>query len=156
MKKYSEDIFELKSQLTPVEIADRLQSRTLIKKRLTAEFTDKDFIGKIQGDTFSIFDSAKFPSGVACVMHGEIKDTSEINLTTTLHRGFRILIWVWAFVMTGVFVGTSFIDSDRVDLVVVVIFMPIMILFFRLILHGYYVYARNRGLKKLKGLLKIV
>jgi hypothetical protein len=155
MKKYSEDKFILKSALAPDEIKDILQSRTLIKKNLTNESTDKDFIGRFNERKFSIFDSSFFPNGVACVMHGEINQDSEIILTTTLHKGLRIVLLVWSIVMTGLFIGFWFINSSKVDLVLIPIFMPIAVLLFRLILHGQYVYTRNRAMRKIKGLLQI-
>jgi hypothetical protein len=155
MKKYSEDKFVLKSSLGSNEIKKLLLSRTLIKKRLTNESTDKDFIGRFDGQNFSIFDSSFFPNGVACVLHGQISEDSEIVLTTTLHKGFRMLLLVWSIVMIFLFIGFWFIDSSRVDLLLISIFMPIAILIFRLVLHGQYVYTRNRAVRKFKTLLHV-
>lgn len=152
-KRYSEDTYILKSELSPSEIVSSVSQNTLIKKSLTAEFTNKKFIGRVESDSFSIFDSAPFPSGVGCIIHGKIKETSEISLTTTLHKGFRILFLVWALVMSTLFIAFWFIDPSRIDLLAFFIFMPVAILFFRIVLHGYYVFARNRALRKLKALL---
>jgi hypothetical protein len=155
IKKYSQDNYTLKSNLVLAEVKAILKENTLIKKNLTSEFTNKNFIGRIQEDTFSIFDSAPFPSGVACIIHGEIRSTSEITLTTTLHKGFRVLLLVWAIVMSAIFIGFCFIDPTRIDLLVFTVFMPIAIFLFRLVLHGYYVYTRNRALRKLRRILSV-
>lgn len=155
-KKYSEDTYTVKSSLNSAEIKAILKSNILIKENLTAEFTSKSFIGRIQDNTFSIFDSASFPTGVACVIHGEIKPTSEVALRTTLHKAFRILFLVWAVLMSAVFIVFWLIDPAQVQLLVFLIFMPIAIILFRLVLHGYYVFARNRALQKLRAMLRVI
>lgn len=58
MKKYSVDNFEFKSHLTENQIIERLNEKTLKKKYLTMEFTNKDFIGRINSDKFEIFDNS--------------------------------------------------------------------------------------------------
>jgi len=157
MKKYSVDSFGLKSRLTENQINDRLNERTLIKKYLTMESTDKDFIGRVGESKFEIFDSSFFPYGAACILQGTVTSTSDIKLTTTLHNGFRILFTVWAIGMTALFLITWLTDSPTLDsLIPFLIGMPIMILMFRLFIHGMYVLARNKGLKKIKDVLEIV
>jgi hypothetical protein len=156
MKKYSVDVYDFKSDLTSNQMLDRLTQRTLKKKYLTMESADKDFIGRIQGDKFEIFYATFFPYGAACIFQGTITPASEIKLTTTLHKGFRILFTVWIIVMAALFLVTWVLNSAKPDtLVAFVIGMPIGILFFRLFLHGVYLLARNNGLQKLKEVLEI-
>jgi hypothetical protein len=155
MKKYSVDNYNLRSRLTDNEIKDRLNSRTLKKKYLTMESTEKDFIGRIQDDKFEIFHATFFPYGAACVLQGTIK-TSDIKLTTTLHKGFRILFMLWVAAMTVLFLVTWILDSAKLDtLLIFILWMPIGVLFFRLFLHVAYVLARNNGLQKMKHVLEI-
>jgi hypothetical protein len=156
MKKYSVDVYDFKSPLTNNQILERLDQRTLKKKYLTMESTDKDFIGRIQDDKFEIFQAVFFPYGAACILQGTITPTSDIKLTTTLHKGFRILFVAWIIVMTALFLVTWMLNSAKLDaLIIFVIGMPIGILFFRLFLHGVYVLARNNGLRKIKDILEV-
>jgi hypothetical protein len=156
MKKYSVDKYDFKSRLTDNEIRERLNSRTLKKKYLTMESTDKEFIGRIQDDKFEIFLATFFPYGAACVLQGTITPTSDIKLTTTLHKGFRILFTIWVVVMTALFLVTWILNTAKMDtLLVFLIGMPIGALFFRLFLHIVYVLARNNGLQKMKDVLGI-
>jgi hypothetical protein len=158
MKKYSEDKFEFKSRLNPNEIIDRLKNRTLKKETLGMVLTDKDFIGRIEKDSFSIIDSSyPLPYGAACILKGTISSESQITLTTTLHKAFRILFFVWIIAMTTLFITFWILDSARIDgLLAIVIGMPIITLFFRLFLHLMYVPARNNALKKVKRILEAV
>jgi len=158
MKKYSEDKFELKSKLTPDEITERLAHRTLKKKDLGMVLTDKDFIGRIDGDCFSIIDSSyPLPYGAACILNGTITPASIIILTTSLHKAFRILFFVWLIGMTILFMIFWITSSSPIDgLLAFIIGMPIITFLFRLFLHGVYVLARNHGLTKMKGILEVV
>jgi hypothetical protein len=158
MKIYSEEKFELRSQLTPNEIIGRLSERTLRKNILGMELTDKDFIGKINADSFEIIDSSFFmPYGASCVLKGTVSQTSTISLVATLHKAFRVLFIVWLIVMTILFLTFWIIDSARIDgLLAFLIGMPICAALFRLFLHGMYVLARNKGLTKMKTLLDAV
>ena len=156
MKKYSVDTYDFKSHLTDKQIHDRLNQRTLKKKYLTMESTDKDFIRRIQEDKFEIFQASFLPYGAACILGGTISSTSNIKVTTSLHNGFRILFVVWVVAITTLFIVTWFIGSRQFDgLIAFIIGMPIMTFLFRLFLHGVYVLARDKGLKKLKDVLDI-
>jgi len=158
MKKYSEDKFEFKSRLNPDQIIDKLDSRTLKKDRLGMVLTDKDFIGRIHADSFSVIDSSyPIPYGATCILHGTISSTSQISLTTTLHKAFRILFLIWLIVMSILFLTFWILDSARIDgLLAFLIGMPIIAILFRLFLHGMYVLARDHGLKKIKTILELV
>jgi hypothetical protein len=157
MKKYSEDKFEFKSQLTQVEIIERLSNRTLEKKVLGMVLTDKDFIGRINQDSFEVIESSFFiPYGASCILNGTVNHTSTISLVTTLHKGFRILFLIWLVVMTVLFLTFWIIDSAPIEgLFAIVIGMPVIATLFRLFLHGMYVLARNKGLVKIKMLLEV-
>ena len=156
MKKYSIDNYDLKSRLTVGQIIDRLNDRTLKKKYLTMESTDKDFLGRVSADKFEIFDNSFIPYGAACILQGTINSTSDIKLTTTLHKAFRALFAVWAIGMTLLFLISCLLKPATVDLLAFIIGMPILILLFRLFLHGMYVLARNKGLNKIKKALDVV
>lgn len=157
MKKYSEDKFEFKSRLTPIEIIERLSNRTLEKKVLGMVMTDKDFIGRINQDSFEIIESSFFiPYGASCILKGTINQASTINLVTTLHKAFRMLFIIWLIAMTMLFLTFWIIDSAPLDgLLAIIIGMPIIATLFRLFLHGMYVLARNKGLGKIKILLEV-
>jgi hypothetical protein len=110
VKKYSEDKFVLRCPLTPFEIFERLNGRTLEKKTLAMVWTDKDFIGKINKASFEVIDSSyPIPYGAACILKGTINPNSTINLVTSLHRSFRILFLVWIPGYGGVV--SCFLDS---------------------------------------------
>ena len=159
MKKYSEDKFELKSRLTPSEINQRLTNRTLIKKVLGTQPTDKDFIGQIEKDTFRVIDATFFPIpyGGACIINGVINQDSTISLATTLHKAFRILFIIWLIVMSLLFLTFWTISSRDINgLIAIIIGMPLLAFLFRLFLHGMYVLGRNKGLSKMKKLLDII
>lgn len=158
MKKYSEDKFEFRSRLTPTEIIERLNGRTLEKKILGMVLTDKDFIGRINSDSFEVIDSAFFiPYGASCIIKGTVNHDSTIDLVTTLHKAFRLLFLVWLVAMTVLLIVFWIIDSARIDgLFAIMIGVPIIATFFRLFLHGMYVLARNKGLAKMKGILEVV
>lgn len=158
MKKYSEDKFELRSRLTPNEIIDRLSERTLKKNVLGMELTDKEFIGRVNSDSFEVIDSSFFiPYGASCILRGTINQDSTISIVTTLHRAFRILFIVWLIAMTALFLTFWIIDSTRIDgLLAILIGMPICAFLFRLFFHVMYVLARNKGLTKMKTILDVV
>jgi hypothetical protein len=158
MKKYSEDKFELRSQLTPNEITQRLTSRTLITEILGTQQTDKDFIGQINNDSFEVIDASFFPIpyGGACIIRGVINQDSTISLVTTLHKVFRKVFIVWIVVMSLLFITFWTINSrDINDLVAIVIGVPLASFFFRSFLHGMYVLGRNKGLSKMRKLLDV-
>lgn len=157
MRKYSVDTYDFKSRLTDKQIQDRLNQRTLKKKYLTMESTDKDFIGRIQDDKFEVFQASFFPYGAACILQGTISPTSEIKMTTFLHNGFRILFAVWVIAMTTLFLVTFLFNPRQfASLLTIIIGMPIVTFVFRLFLHGAYVLARDKGVKKIKDVLDIV
>ena len=158
MKKYSDDKFEFKSQLNSHEIIDRLSNRTLTRKTLVMVLTDKDFIGRVEQNSFTIIDSSyPLPYGAICIIKGTIGPASQIVLTTTLHKAFRLLFLIWIILMTTFFVIFCILDSIRIDeLIVIVIVMTVMTLLFRMFLHVMYVVTRNNGLKKIKTMLEVV
>jgi hypothetical protein len=157
MKKYSEDIFELTSPLTPHEIIERLSGRTLKKKFLSIISTDKDFIGRINQDSFEVVDSSyPIPYGASCILKGTVHPNSTINLVTSLHKAFRIIFLVWLIAMTVLILVFWIIDSLPLDgLLTIIIGVPIGAIFFRLFLHGMYVLARNKGLTNMKEILEV-
>lgn len=155
MKKYSEDNYEFKSHLTENEILERLNEKTLKKKYLTMEFTNKDFIGRINSNKFEIFDNSFIPYGAACILQGTITSTSEIKLTTTLHKVFRILLIVWIVVMTAMFLVSLASSAPLTNTIAWIILVPIIVITLRLFLHGMYVLARNKALAKMKIMLEV-
>ena len=158
IKKYIEYKFELQSRLTPGDITQRLSNRTLKNQALAMVFTNKDFIGRIDGDCFSIIDSSfPLPYGAACILNGTITPTSAIILSTTLHRAFRMFFRVWLIGMALLFMAFWIIDSAEInELLAFIIGMPIVAFLFRLFLHGMYLLARNHGLNKMKKILDVM
>lgn len=156
MKKYSEDKFEFKSRLTPMEIMERLSKRTLEKKVLGMVLTDKDFIGRINQGSFEIIDSSfPLPYGASCILTGTISTTSHIALTTTLHKAFHVLFIVWIMAITILFLAFWIQSPELSGLLTFIIGMPITALLFRSFLHVMYVQARNKGLTKVKSILEV-
>lgn len=152
--KISEDSYLFNSNLNPLEFESILNEKTLKKNYLVMESTNKEFIGLVEGNKFSIIDSF-FPIGVACVIKGEIKgkDTSEISIVTSLHKAFRILYIIAsvAFILSIIWLIFSSINQGHTfaPFLILLIIIPL----YRLMLHGLYIYSRNRGIKKLKQLL---
>lgn len=157
MKNLSEDKFELKSPLTEKEIYDRLQKRTLKKRWLSMSWTNKELIGHVDSESFSVISSSfPFPYGAACVVNGKVKPMSEITLTTTLHKAFRILFLVWLIFMTVGLIFTWFSESGGLVGAFWILFgMGIVGFILRLYLHGMYLWARRDVMKKLKRILEI-
>lgn len=159
MKNLSEDNFEFTSTLGPTNLISTLTSRTLHKKFLSTTITDKDFIGQVGQNSFKIIDSAyvlPLPFGAACVLTGFITDGGKISATTTLHDGFRLLFWAWviAITMLPIVLQTNNFDGGAsIARFIGEIIMSALI--FRLVFHVLYVYARNKLLKKLKGVLQV-
>lgn len=155
MNKFSQDTFQLKSKLTSDELLDRLREHTLEKRSLSMSSTTRNFIGDVGTDSFSIISSSfPLPYGATCVVRGRIVAASTITVTTTLHKGFRILYAVWLLPMISA--ALFFWLNQSTDLlgVSILIIMAVASIF-RLYLHGMYVWARNEVLKKLKKLLEI-
>jgi hypothetical protein len=150
--KLSENIYNFESDLRLSELNEKLSSRTLAKDFLIMEKTNKDFIGQVQGNKFSII-SSWFPLGSACVIKGEIKqeDTPQISLLTTLHIAFRILYALWAIVMFGMIIFSS-IENFHLGSIVALI---IGLILFRMFMHGVYVISRNQAVKKIEKMLNL-
>jgi hypothetical protein len=53
------------------ETISRLERRTKNSQRLTSQYTDKSFIGNVDGNKFKII-SSSIGKGAFCVMKGEI------------------------------------------------------------------------------------
>src|SRR6187549_2800052 len=136
MKKYSVNNYEFKSHLTENQIIERLNEKTLKKKYLTMEFTKKDFIGRINSNTFEVFDNSFIPYGAACILQGTITSTSEIKLTTTLHKVFRIVFVFWIVAMTAMFIISLLSSAPLTNTIAWIILIPIIVIPFRLFLHG--------------------
>lgn len=156
MKKISENIYNFNCDLNLYEIQTRLHERVLEKESLTMERTKKDFIGKIHGNQFSIIDSW-FPIGAACVINGEIDEGefTQINLTTSLHKAFRILFTIWVLAITGLIIFGSIGSPHERFSIAPYFTLVLIVIFFRLFLHGIYVLARNRATKKLEWILEL-
>lgn len=121
-------------------------------------FTNKDFIGKIERNSFLIIDSSyPLPYGATCVLKGIIGPESQIIVTTTLHKIFRIFSTALMVILMAVFVISCIRNAVGIyGLLVFAIVISIGTLLFRLYLHLMYVAARNKALKRLKMILEIV
>ncbi|MFT5890791.1 MAG: hypothetical protein ACI9Y7_000889 [Dokdonia sp.] len=72
------------------EAIDRLQRRTERSKNLTSRYTDKSFLGIINGNHFKLI-SSKIGKGAFCVMTGEIID-GKGNVKVEVNKVFKILL----------------------------------------------------------------
>jgi hypothetical protein len=158
MKTYSHDQFEFRSRLTQGEVIDRLHKRTLSKKILGMVLTNKDFIGRVNTESFTVIDSSyPIPYGAACILSGAISPASELVITTTLHKAFRIMWLICVILLVGVLTISSVVQSgDFATLLVSLVLMVIAVAVLRLFLHYMYVLARNRAIEKMKTILEVV
>ena len=156
MKKLSENSYFFISDINSNEIKARLHERILRKESLTMERTQKDFIGKLYENKFSLIDSW-FPIGSACVIDGIINgdDSTQINLTTSLQKAFQILFLIWIIVITGLVILGSIKTSNQSFSIGPYFVLLIGIVFFRLFIHGIYVLARNSSINKLEWILEL-
>jgi hypothetical protein len=117
------------------------------------ERTNKEFIGRIGETDFAIIDSW-FPIGVACVTKGKFQklENTRIEITTRLHLGFRILFGIWVVLTLGI-ITIEMLSSDQQFTIVILVGVLIMIILFSLFLHGIYVLARNRVIKKIERIV---
>ena len=156
-RKYSEDKFVLNSRLAPADIIARLREKTLEKKMVAMFYTEKDFIGRINENSFVIIESSSFiPYGAACVLKGVVDETSAIDLVTTLHKVFRILFIVWFIVITVMFLMAWILSGASLPALLAFVIVTAMgALLLRLFMHGMYVLARNRAVAKMKMILEV-
>lgn len=151
--KISTDNFSIPTSLSSSELAELLSQRTLPSKILTMKLTSKDFIGTVNEQEFKLINSW-FPIGVACVLTGNLIQ-DQVELRTTLHGVFRILFFAWAILICGL--GTFGLTTTETWEMVAWAVSFIGFLFaaglFRLFLHGVYVLARNKSIRKLQELL---
>lgn len=155
MKKYSIDTYIFNSPLSRSQIHEILHQRTLIKESLTMEWTDKEFIGRLNDDQFKLIQASFIPYGAACTITGSISPTSEIHITTSLHRALRILLLIWVVAITTVYFVSNLLRGDLFEgLTRYIVAMTIATLLFRLFLHGSYVLARDKAVKRIKEILQ--
>jgi hypothetical protein len=121
------------------------------------ESTGKDFIGRINQDSFEIIESSFFiPYGALCIIKGTVNQNSTISVVTTLHKAFRVLFLGWLIVVTVTSITFLINDPGRIGgLLVIPLVMVVASILFRLFLHGMYVLARNKGLLKMKEILEV-
>jgi len=156
MKKYSVDTYIFNSPLSRIQIHEELNQRTLVKESLTMEWTEKDFIGRLNDEQFELFQASFLPYGAACIINGKISPTSEIQITTSLHGAFRIMFFTWAIAMTILIIVSSYLlrEVPFDGIIKDILGLTIATLFFRLFLHLSYIMARNNGVKRIKEILK--
>jgi len=71
------------------ETLNRLERRTEKSEELKSKFTDKSFIGKINGNDFKIISSA-YGKGALSVMSGKI-DSEKGHVDVKIHKIFKII-----------------------------------------------------------------
>jgi len=152
-----ENTYLLESEIKLEEAQLILLQNTLIQNNLYLNTTDRSFIGKVNNISFSIIGTF-FPIGVLCVFNGKFiqKDKLEIEITTSLHKAFRLMFKIWLLVLAGVILFFSISNFSFTLLAFSLIALIIGATLFRIILYFAYVLARNKTLHKLKSLLKVV
>jgi hypothetical protein len=152
-QKLSTDHYSFRTRLSTEQIKEKLVRTTTDIKTGLRYHTTHDFIGTIKDDSFSIMNTAK-PFHAACVMNGKLKDNSEVEVSTTLHKGFRILFVCWVAIIGLVNIGMLSIDFSLDSLLFVPTFLFGAVVF-RLFIHVVYVISRNSALSKLKRVFEL-
>lgn len=79
----------------------RLKRRTKHSETLTSQYTDKSFIGKVEGTKFRII-SSSIGKGAFCVMTGETS-SNEGHVKVEIHTGFKVLLSIFlSFPIVGI------------------------------------------------------
>ena len=154
MIRLSTDNYILKSVVTTDDLLKLVQENTL-NHSLVMTSTKRSFIGRIESNSFKIISSSWLPYGAFCVVTGKIKANSSTEIRTSLHKAFRVLFFVWiVFVIaSAIFIGIQQ-EFTYTDWLVECLGFIVLVILFRLYLHGLYVWTRNHSIKRLSILLK--
>ena len=152
----SENTYSFLSDINLEEAKSILLKNTLIKTNLFYQSTAKQFIGNFIENKFSLIGTFS-PISIGCVLNGDFvqKEKLEINITTTLHKGFSLLYKIWLIVLSLVFVVFSIVNFNIESVLILLIGLLFGAIFFKLFLNVIYVIARNSALNNLRKLLKI-
>lgn len=152
----SENSYSFLSDLDLKEAKLILLENTLIKTNLFYQSTAKQFIGHFKENNFSLIGTF-LPISIGCVLNGDFvqNEKLEIKITSTLHKGFRLLYKIWLIVLSLLFVVFSIVNFNIESVLILLIGLLFGAIFFKLFLHGIYVIARNSALNNLRKLLII-
>lgn len=142
--------YEIETDLTPYELSARLKRHTLSTEKLARVRTDKEFIGDVDEEGFTIIQSTRL--GMLSIFTGVITEregTTIIEVNAKVHTAFIRLYTLWAVLMAMflVFIYIKGPHGDSASTVLIEYF--IAIIFFRIFIQVFYLIARNRGIKKL-------
>lgn len=155
MQQPGKNALVFKSDLTFEQLRNALRDTTLEKKRLMMEITEKDFIGLIGHDTFTIFHASIFPPGRICVIEGVVSPTSDVSISTRPPHGLKVVVIAWVIFAL---VSTFTLDTQSGDalshwLAIAGFYSGVIL--FCLIMAVMYVAVRNSAIEKLKVVLRL-
>ncbi|TFF38841.1 hypothetical protein [Mucilaginibacter psychrotolerans] len=133
-----------------------LNSNTFYKSSLARVVTTKYFIGQINDTDFKIIgSSAKSP---ACVLSGKLialdDYTTLVEIDTTLHKAFRILFVIWVGFVALAMIIPGFVHFNLRQLLSGIAGAVVGAIVFRLMLHLFYIRARNRSIRNIESILQ--
>lgn len=90
MKIFPSDVYEFKLINDQNETIERLKRRTENSENLVSKFTDKSFVGKINGNQFKII-SSSIGRGAFCTLDGKINQ-KDGEIFIEINKPFKILL----------------------------------------------------------------
>lgn len=153
LQKLSTDHYHFKSKLSTEQIKEKLIRATTDIKTGVRFNTTHDFIGTVSEDGFSIMNT-EIGIGSVCVMNGNVKESSELELIAIVHKGFIVLFVCWAVAIGLAFLVIMVMDFSLGSLLYVPLFLFAAIAF-RLFIHVVYIISRNKALTKLKTIFEL-
>lgn len=148
---FSNNTYTLNSSLSPEEIQTGLSEKTVQNPDDDHNHKDKEFMGKIEKNTFSLTNSS-FPYNMACVFQGNINEGEGIQIHTSLHRPFKTLYMVWTMAI-ALFLLVFGIECATAMTPGLATFLFAAI-FVRLFMYVTFIMARSKGIDKLKKILQ--
>ena len=95
MKIFPSSFYEFKLINDQSETIERLKRRTENSENLVSKFTDKSFVGKINGNNFKII-SSNIGKGAFCTLNGNINQKNG-EVFIEINKPFKILLSIFMF-----------------------------------------------------------
>ncbi|GGZ94957.1 hypothetical protein [Algibacter mikhailovii] len=135
------------------ETINRLNRRTEKSENLTSQFTDKSFLGVINGNEFKIISSV-IGKGAFCVMTGKI-DSESGNVKVEIHKIFRVLLSIFlCFPVIG-FIALSVTGANGFSPIMILV-MILQILMIRYVFIGLaFKFISRESLNRLRDVLDL-
>ena len=133
-----------------------LNHNTLYKPTLSRVLTTKYFIGQVNDTDFRIIGaSAKSP---ACVLNGTLapldEQTTQVEIRTSLHKAYITMFVIWTILATAALIIPALIHFNRELLISGIVGAIAGATVFRLMLHLFYVIARNKSIRNIESILQ--